>query len=239
MTIQINRLGKQYGQQWALDIDQLSIGQGELVGVVGNNGAGKTTLFRLLLDLIEPSQGEALMGGHNVSESVEWKTRTGSYLDENFLIGFMKPEEYFYFTGQLYGMNKEEVDEALTSFSVFAAGEILGQDKYIRQFSSGNKQKIGIMASMLVKPSLLILDEPFNYLDPSSQIMMKRMLKSDNEARHTTMLISSHNLNHITEICSRIIILERGKVIKDLTPSQNDFPDIANYFTPGINQQTL
>lgn len=231
MNIQINRLGKKYGEQWALDINQLSISKGELVGIVGNNGAGKTTLFRLLLDLTEPSQGEAVLSGQQITEHQEWKLQTGSYLDENFLIDFLKPEEYFYFTGQLYGMDKEAVDKALAAFSDFAAGEIMGKNKYIRQFSSGNKQKIGIIASMIVKPSLLILDEPFNYLDPSSQIMMKRMLTECNESHHTTILISSHNLSHIKEICSRIILLERGKVLLDLTPSENDLLAMENYFS--------
>ncbi len=231
MQINISQLQKTYGQQTALDIDQLQIGKGELLGIVGNNGAGKTTLFRLVLDLIKASKGEVHLNGHNVAGSEHWKTFTGSYLDEGFLIDFMTPEEYFYFVASLTGMPKEAADEKLRTFSRFMNNEILGQKKFIRQFSTGNKQKVGIIAAMLVQPELLILDEPFNFLDPTSQILIKRMLKEENEARGTTMLISSHNLNHITEICTRIILLEKGKIIKDLTPSNNDLQEIEKYFS--------
>lgn len=231
MQINISQLQKNYGQQTALDIDQLHIGKGELVGIVGNNGAGKTTFFRLLLDLIEASQGELLVNGQQVAGSEHWKTFTGSYLDEGFLIDFLTPEEYFYFAASLFGLQKQAVDEKLQTFSRFMSEEILGQGKYIRQFSTGNKQKVGIIAAMLVQPALLILDEPFNFLDPTSQILIKRMLKQENEARGTTMLISSHNLNHITEICTRIILLEKGKIIKDLTPSNDDLQEIEKYFS--------
>lgn len=233
MQINISQLQKTYGQQTVLDIDQLQIGKGELLGIVGNNGAGKTTLFRLVLDLIQASKGEVHLNGHNVAGSEHWKTFTGSYLDEGFLIDFMTPEEYFYFVASLAGMSKEAADEKLQTFSRFMNNEILEQKKFIRQFSTGNKQKVGIIAAMLVHPELLILDEPFNFLDPTSQILIKRMLKEENEARGTTMLISSHNLNHITEICSRIILLEKGKIIKDLTPSNNDLQEIEKYFSVG------
>jgi len=231
MQINISQLQKIYGQQTVLDIDQLQISKGELLGIVGNNGAGKTTLFRLVLDLIQASGGEVQLNGQSVAGSEHWKTLTGSYLDEGFLIDFMTPEEYFYFVASLIGMSKEAADEKLRFFSRFMNDEILEQKKFIRQFSTGNKQKVGIIAAMLVQPELLILDEPFNFLDPTSQILIKRMLKEENEARGTTMLISSHNLNHITEICSRIILLEKGKIIKDLTPSNDDLQEIEKYFS--------
>ncbi len=229
--IRVENLKKQYGQQTALDIDRLTIEKGQLVGIVGNNGAGKTTLFRLLLDLIEPTQGSVFIHEKSVAGNYHWKNLTGSYLDEGFLIDFMTPEEFFYFTARLYGLPKKAVDEKLQVFSRFMSGEILEQKKYIRQFSTGNKQKVGIIAAMLVQPELLILDEPFNFLDPTSQILIKRMLKQENEARHTTMLISSHNLNHITEICTRIILLEKGKIIRDITPESGDMKEIEQYFS--------
>jgi ABC-2 type transport system ATP-binding protein len=231
MQIKISQLQKTYGQQTVLNIDQLQIGKGELLGIVGNNGAGKTTLFRLVLDLIQASEGQVHVNGLNVAGSEHWKKDTGSYLDEGFLIDFFTPEEYFYFVSSLAGISKAATDEKLKVFSRFMNEEILGQKKLIRQLSTGNKQKAGIIAAMLIQPQLLILDEPFNFLDPTSQILIKRMLKEENEARGTTMLISSHNLNHITEICSRIILLEKGKIIKDLTPSKDDLQEIEKYFS--------
>ncbi len=229
--LNISGLRKQYGNQVALAIDDLHIGQGQLCGLVGNNGAGKTTMFRLILDLIEANAGTIQINNAEVAGSEHWKSFTGSYLDEGFLIDFMTPEEYFMFTASLYGFSKTEVEEALIPYKRFLTDEVTGQKKYIRQLSSGNKQKVGIVAAMLIRPQLLILDEPFNYLDPSSQILVKRLLKQDNKARNTTMLISSHNLNHITDMCDRIILLEKGRVIKDLCLPADSLNEVEQYFS--------
>ena len=231
MEIRIDHLKKKYGMQIALDIGHLNINKGELIGIVGNNGAGKTTLFRLLLDLIEATEGSVSIAGQNNARSDHWKDLTGSFLDDGFLIDFLTPEEFFYFTGRVYGLNPSEIDVRIEDYSRFMNQEILGQKKYIRQFSTGNKQKIGIMAAMIVKPQLLILDEPFNFLDPSSQILIKRMLQKENEHHGTTMLISSHNLSHIIGICNRIILLEQGIIIKDLRLPSDDMRDIEDYFS--------
>ncbi len=231
MEIRIDHLKKKYDTQMVLDIEHLDIQKGELVGIVGNNGAGKTTLFRLLLDLIEATEGSISIAGQNIARSDHWKGQTGSFLDEGFLIDFLTPEEFFYFTGKVYGLDPSEIDSRIETYSRFMNQEILGQKKYIRQFSTGNKQKIGIMAAMIVKPQLLILDEPFNFLDPSSQILIKRMLQTVNEHDGTTILISSHNLGHITGICNRIILLERGIIIKDLRLPHDDMRDIEDYFS--------
>ena len=230
-SIAIHQIKKKYGEQLALDIPDLQIEAGSITGVVGNNGAGKTTLFRLMLDLIEATSGQVLVEGQAVAGSKHWKPFTGSYLDEGFLIDFLRPEEFFHFTGKLYGMDTRQVDEQLKSFSRFMQEEVVGQNKYIRSLSSGNRQKVGIIAAMLVLPGLLILDEPFNYLDPSSQILVKRLLREDNERRNTTVIVSSHNLNHLTEICHRVILLEKGRVIKDLRPPADDLAGIERYFS--------
>ncbi len=235
MNITIKNLQKYYGKNKALDIDELKISEGELIGLVGNNGAGKTTFLRLVLDLLEPTKGEVLINNENVRKSQDWKTVTGSYLDEGFLIDFMTPEEYFYFSGELYGLNKADVDEKLKAFEPFMSDEILNQKKYIRQLSTGNKQKTGIIAAMLVEPELLLLDEPFNFLDPTSQIRIRNTLKQINSEHKTTMLISSHNLNHIASICSRIILLEKGLVVKDIDNINDKIQEIEEYFS--INAQ--
>lgn len=231
IEINCSGLQKKYGKQIALDIENLQIEQGQLCGIVGNNGAGKTTMFRLMLDLIEADRGFIQLDNGAVAGSDHWKEFTGSYLDEGFLIDFMTPEEYFAFTGSLYGFSKAETEEALIPYKRFLTDEIVGQKKYIRQLSSGNKQKVGIVAAMIIRPKLLILDEPFNYLDPSSQILIRRMLQQDNEIRKTTMLISSHNLNHITGMCNRIILLEKGKIIRDLKLPNDSLDEIEQYFS--------
>ena len=214
--ITISNIQKNFGEKRAVDIQAYTIRQGEMLGLVGNNGAGKTTLFRLILDLLKADSGTVTIDGIDVSQSEEWKKQTGAFIDDGFLIDYLTPEEYFYFIGKMYGLKKEEVDLRLRPFERFMNGEVLGQKKYIRNFSMGNKQKIGIISAMLHYPELLILDEPFNFLDPSSQSIIKHLLKRYNEEHHATVIISSHNLNHTVDVCSRIALLENGVILRDL-----------------------
>jgi ABC-2 type transport system ATP-binding protein len=216
MEINIQNLIKQYGKNTVLNIPELTIGSGELVGLVGNNGAGKTTLMRLILDLIEATEGTIEVGGMRVTEDASWKQTTGSFIDGRFLIDFYTPEEYFGFIARVYGLSKDELEGRLETYQPLMHGEILGTRKYLRQFSEGNRQKIGIIGAMLVNPKVLILDEPFNYLDPSSQMTVAKLIRQINFQLGTTVIISSHNLNFVSEISSRILLLEKGVVIKDI-----------------------
>lgn len=230
-TITINNLQKNFGEKRAVDIENYIIKSGEILGLVGNNGAGKTTFFRLILDLLKADNGSAHINDIDTSDSEEWKHLTGAFIDESFLIDYLTPEEYFYFIGKMYGLKKEVVDEQLTTFERFMNGEVVGQKKYIRNFSAGNKQKIGIISAMIHHPELLILDEPFNFLDPSSQSIIKHILKNYNEQTGATILISSHNLNHTTDICPRIALLENGKIIRDIDNTENSAEkELEDYF---------
>lgn len=202
-----------------------------MVGLVGNNGAGKTTLFRLMLDLLKADTGEIIINDIHVSQSEDWKSFTGAFIDDGFPISYLTPEEYFYFIGKMYGLKKEEVDERLIPFERFMNGEVLGQKKFIRNFSAGNKQKIGIVSAMLHYPKLIILDEPFNFLDPSSQSVIKHLLKKYNEEHNATVIISSHNLNHTVDVCPRIAVLEHGVIIRDLVNENNSAEkELEDYF---------
>jgi len=223
--ITIHNLRKNFGTQTAVDIENYTINQGEMVGLVGNNGAGKTTLFRLMLDLLKADTGEIIINDIHVNQSEDWKSFDG------FLISYLTPEEYFYFIGKMYGLKKEEVDERLIPFERFMNGEVLGQKKFIRNFSAGNKQKIGIVSAMLHYPKLIILDEPFNFLDPSSQSVIKHLLKKYNEEHNATVIISSHNLNHTVDVCPRIAVLEHGVIIRDLVNENNSAEkELEDYF---------
>ena len=230
-TITINHLQKNFGEKRAVDIENYIIKSGQILGLVGNNGAGKTTFFRLILDLLKADNGSAHINNIDTSDSEEWKHLTGAFIDESFLIDYLT-RKYFYFIGKMYGLKKEEVDEQLTTFERFMNGEVVGQKKYIRNFSAGNKQKIGIISAMIHHPELLILDEPFNFLDPSSQSIIKHILKDYNEQTGATILISSHNLNHTTDICPRIALLENGKIIRDIDNIENSAEkELEDYFT--------
>lgn len=236
--ITLSNLQKKFGNKIAVNIDNYTIQSGDMLGLVGNNGAGKTTLFRLILDLLKADQGHVSIDGTDVSKSEEWKNTTGAFIDDGFLIDYLTPEEYFYFIGKMYGLKKEEVDQRLKPFERFMNGEVLGQKKFIRNFSMGNKQKIGIISAMLHHPSLLILDEPFNFLDPSSQSIIKHLLKRYNEEQQATVIISSHNLNHTVDVCSRIALLEYGVILRDLHNVDNSAEqELEAYFNVRVEQE--
>ena len=228
--ISIENLTKTYEKKEVLNIDQLSIKKGERFGLVGNNGAGKTTLFNLILDLVKPNTGQVLNNNVHVHQSEDWKKHTAAFIDEGFLIGYLTPEEYFYFVGELRGLNESQVDSWLEGFEVFFNGEVLGQKKYIRNFSKGNQKKVGLVSTFLGNPQCVILDEPFANLDPTSQIRFKEIVKKQIENRTTTFLISSHDLNHVTEVCERIVLLEKGLLIKDLKTDSDTFSQLESYF---------
>ena len=229
--ITIDKLKKNFGEKIAVDIEHYEINQGDMLGLVGNNGAGKTTLLRLMLDLLKADDGKVIINDIDVSQSEDWKSITGAFIDDGFLIDYLTPEEYFYFIGKMYGLKKEEVDERLIPFERFMSGEVIGHKKLIRNYSAGNKQKIGIISAMLHYPQILILDEPFNFLDPSSQSIIKHLLKKYNEEHQATVIISSHNLNHTVDVCPRIALLEHGVIIRDIINENNSAEkELEDYF---------
>lgn len=223
-------LSKKYGSQTVLNIEQLEIPKGQSFGLVGNNGAGKTTLFSLLLDLIKPTTGHLDSHGVQVDKSEDWKPFTSSFIDESFLIGYLTPEEYFYFIGELRGRNKADVHALLSNFEDFFHGEILGQKKYLRDLSKGNQKKAGIVASFIGNPEVVILDEPFANLDPTTQIRLKSIIKELAAKEEVTVLVSSHDLMHVTEVCERIVVLNKGEIVKDIQTSAETLRELESFF---------
>lgn len=230
MRIQLNNLKKCFGEHTAVDIPHFTIDNGQMVGLVGNNGAGKTTLFRLMLDLSKATEGNVLIDDIDPAKSEDWKLQTGAFIDNSFLIDFLTAEEYFEFVGKVSGMTREQVAERLKTFETFMGHEIMGQKKYIRDFSAGNKQKIGIVAALLSSPQLVILDEPFNFLDPSSQNQLKRILTEFNRSTGSTVIVSSHNLQHTVDISTRVALLEKGKIIEDIDNSDGKAEEILDKY---------
>ena len=244
MKIIIDNLKKSFGEKVAVDISHYEINDGEMLGLVGNNGAGKSTLFRLMLDLIKADEGRVHMQSSleeqqnglsanvvDVSAREDWKDWTGAFIDESFLIDYLTPDEYFHFIGRISGRNQQDVETFLDDFEQFMAGEVRGQKKLIRNLSAGNKQKVGIVGAMLLQPKVLILDEPFNFLDPSSQSAIKRLLQDYNQRTSATILVSSHNLQHTVDICPRIALLENGNIIRDIDNTNGQATtELENYF---------
>lgn len=229
-SIQTQNLTKSYKGVEVLNIQDLTIPKGQSFGLVGNNGAGKTTYFSLLLDLIQPTTGQIINHDIVVSESEDWKPFTSAFIDESFLIGYLTAEEYFYFIADLRNVAKQEVDELLATFEDFFHDEILNQKKYLRDLSKGNQKKVGIVASFIGSPEVIILDEPFANLDPTTQIRLKKIIKQLTSTKHVTVLISSHDLLHVTDVCERIVVLDKGQVVKDTLTSKTTLTELEAYF---------
>ena len=230
--IQVNNLIKAYNKEIVLNIPELTINKGEIFGLVGNNGAGKTTFFNLLLDLIVASKGNISNTGIEVSKSEEWKEFTGAFIDESFIIGYLTAEEYFSFIGELRGMNKADIEHFLAQYAELFNGEILGKKKFIRDFSKGNQKKTGIVGALMGNPQVVVLDEPFGNLDPGSQFRLRELIKDFAAANGTTFLISDHTLDNIADVCSRIVILEKGKIVHDAKKTENTLQEIEAFFKP-------
>ena len=228
--INTTEITKKYGNTTVLTIDNLEIPKGQSFGLVGNNGAGKTTFFNLLLDLIKPTTGKITTNDIQVNTSEDWKKFTGSFIDESFLIGYLTAEEYFYFVGELRGQNKADIDAFVKQFEEIFNDEIIGKKKYLRDLSKGNQKKAGIVAALIGNPEVVILDEPFANLDPTTQIRLKQMLKELVDNKDITVLISSHDLGHITEVCERIVVLEKGNVVKDIKTSEATLKELEAHF---------
>jgi ABC-2 type transport system ATP-binding protein len=229
--ITIDTVSKKYGKAEVLNINALEIPTGQSFGLVGNNGAGKTTLFNILLDLIRPTTGAIVTNDISVHKSEAWKTFTGSFIDESFLISYLTPEEYFQFIGDLRGINKADIKEFLGQFDEFFNDEVLGKKKYLRDLSKGNQKKAGIIAAMMGNPKVVVLDEPFANLDPTTQIRLKKILKTLTENKEITVLVSSHDLSHVTEVCERIVVLDKGHLVKDIETSQETLKELESYFS--------
>ncbi|NJM78790.1 MAG: ABC transporter ATP-binding protein [Flavobacterium sp.] len=227
----VTNLSKSYNGTTVLKIDHLEIPKGQSFGLVGNNGAGKTTFFSLLLDLIIPTTGSITSNNIQINTSEAWKPFTSSFIDETFLIGYLTPEEYFYFIGELRGWNKSDVDNFLKQYEDFFNGEILNNKKYLREFVQRKCQKAGIVGALIGNPEVVILDEPFANLDPTTQIRLKKIIKSLAEDKNTTVLVSSHDLQHTVEVSDRIVVLEKGNIVKDLVPTTETLRELEEFFS--------
>ena len=214
-----------------LNLPELTINKGEVFGLVGNNGAGKTTFFSLVLDLIRASKGKVLINDIHVAKSEEWKALTGAYIDESFTIGYLTPDEYFTFIGELRGMNASDVEKFLGRYTEFFNDEIIGKKKFIRDLSKGNQKKVGVVGALMGHPEVVVLDEPFANLDPSSQFQLRKIIKEYAHEFKSTFLISSHTLDNITDVCQRIVILQKGEIVKDVKRTDSTLAELQEFFT--------
>ncbi len=232
--ITVSNLSKTYKDTTVLSIESLELSKGEIIGLVGNNGAGKTTFFSLLLDLIKPSTGYIENNQIRVDQSESWKSNTAAFIDESFLIGYLTPEEYFSFIAGLRNINKADLNTFLDRFSTFFNEEILGKNKYIRDLSKGNQKKVGIAAAFIGAPELVILDEPFANLDPRAQMQLQNLIREINQDLKCSIFVSSHDLLHVSELCKRILILNKGELVKDANREEISLDKLRAFFTEEI-----
>ena len=232
--INVSNLSKTYKDTTVLSIESLQLSKGEIIGLVGNNGAGKTTFFSLLLDLIKPSTGYIENNEIKVNESEAWKSTTAAFIDESFLIGYLTPEEYFSFIAGLRSVSKADLELFLERFATFFNEEILGKNKYIRDLSKGNQKKVGIAAAFIGTPELVILDEPFANLDPRAQMQLQKLLREINQDLGCSIFVSSHDLLHVSELCQRILILNKGELVKDANRGEISLDKLRAFFTEEI-----
>ncbi len=230
-------LQKAYNNATVLNIPELLIKRGEVFGLVGNNGAGKTTLFSLILDLIRATKGKITNNEIEVARSEEWKSFTGAYIDESFTIGYLTSDEYFTFLGELRNMNREDVELFHAKFEGFFHDEIIGQKKFIRDLSKGNQKKVGVAGAFMGNPDVVILDEPFANLDPTSQYKLRELIKEYAANGDKTILVSSHDLDHVADVCTRIVILEKGDIVKDVPRTDSTLAELEEFFT-GVRSES-
>ncbi len=234
--IQAINLQKAYNGTTVLNLAELKIEKGEVFGLVGNNGAGKTTFFSLVLDLIRATKGKVIIDEIPVAKSEDWKELVSAYIDESFTIGYLTPDEYFEFIGELRGMNPRDVSNFLENYHDFFKDEIIGKKKFIRDLSKGNQKKVGVVGALMGNPDVIVLDEPFANLDPSSQYQLRNIIKKMAQLKEKTLLISSHDLDHVADVCSRIVILEKGEIVRDVEKTDSTLAELEEFFT-GVKRE--
>ena len=232
LSLSVDGLVKRYGEADALRLDRLAVAPGEVVGLVGNNGAGKTTLLRLVLDLIAPTEGRVTLGGVRVGgRDLSWKRRVGAYLDAGFLVDYLRAEEHLRFVAGAYGLGRAEAERRMASMAGFL-GEAQASGRLIRDLSLGNAGKVGIVGALLPQPDLVILDEPFANLDPGARIALEGLIRQAG-ARGATVLVSSHDLDHVVDVCTRILVLARGRVVRDTPSTPGTLAELRAFFAAG------
>lgn len=231
MRVEFNQIEKRYDSKVALSIPAWHLEQGEMLGLVGSNGAGKTTFLRLLLDLLRPDQGNIRINGRVLEEDNSWRAVTGSFLDRSFLVEYLTIPEYLEFVGAAFGLSKKETYQRLELYEGFLPISRVDSKRLLRDLSTGNAKKVGILAALFVSPDFVILDEPFANLDPPSQIRLKEILIRAGRDKNTTMIISSHDLGHVTEVCGRITLLSQGKIVRDIETSKETLAELNTFFS--------
>lgn len=256
MTLLVNNVIKRFGEFTAVNNLSLDVPEGKMFGMLGANGAGKTTTFRMILGLLDPTEGSVSWKGKKIDYSTS--SRIGYLPEERGLYPKIKTGEQLVYLARLRGMNRPDaIKEAKDWLDRFNVPQYY--DRKVGDLSKGNQQKIQFIASVIHKPELLILDEPFSGLDPLNVEVLKEAVH-DLRKEGTTIVFSSHRMEHVEELCEQLCILQNGQAIvkgslKDIKRSfgkknvvihadfaldfLNDYPGVtkAKEVTEGIHLQ--
>ena len=215
-VIQTSGLSKRYRDRWAVDRLDLVVEQGDIYGFIGQNGAGKSTTLKLLCGLARPTQGEALIFGKPVRDSVA-RRRVGALIEQPGLYPDLSGRENLRLCAALLGLDSPErqVEEILRT-----VGLAPGEKKPVRHYSMGMKQRLGVALALLGGPDLLLLDEPINGLDPEGIREMRELLLRLNRERGLTILVSSHILGELSKIATRYGIIQQGRMVEQITAAE-------------------
>lgn len=214
--IELNDLSKSFGNIQALSHISARIQKGEIMGLLGPNGAGKTTLMRILTGILEPDQGSISIDSTNALENkMAMKSRLGYLAENNPLYEDMLVCEYLRFIADLRlanGNKKDAIDAVVKETDI---GSVFYRP--IGDLSKGFRQRIGLAQAMMAEPDVLILDEPTEGLDPNQRVDMRSLIR--NIGKNKTVLVSTHVLSEVEQICDRLLIIDRGRLIADGTVS--------------------
>jgi ABC-2 type transport system ATP-binding protein len=231
--IEARSLVRLYGEDRALDEVDLTVGPGEIHAIVGLNGAGKTTLMRLLLGMVRPSAGIALLAGRDVRTAGPDLWRTVGYLVETpFAYPELTVRENLVASALLHGVSDDAISPAVAEVvDRFELAQWV--DKRARELSLGNRQRLGLASALVHSPTILMLDEPANALDPAGVVFI-RDLMGEAASSGAAVLVSSHHLDQLARVAHRITVLHRGRVIGGLDPTgidlERQFFDEVNRF---------
>lgn len=219
MPITIREVSKNYGSQKALDHINTQLNKGEITGFLGPNGAGKSTLLKIITGNITDFQGDVLIDNQSIKKfPLESKRKMGYLPEHNPLYPDMYIKEYLEFTAQLYRIPKSRIAVVIEEVGLQSH-----TGKKIKELSKGYRQRVGIAATLLHNPEILILDEPTTGLDPNQILEIRRLIK--NAGKDKTVLFSTHILQEVEAICDRVLLIDKGKIVAD--KSLGNFKDEA------------
>ena len=211
MTVEAVRLTKHYGGRSAVEDVSFTAGQGEIIGLLGPNGAGKTTTIRLLTTVLEPTSGEFSIAGHPSTSANEIRRCVGVLPESSGYPAHQTGSEYLRFFARLYGLDRSDARN-LAAELMATVGLEERADSPISTYSRGMRQRLGIARSLVNDPVVVFLDEPTLGLDPGGQAHVLDLIRTIAKGRATTVVLSTHLLPEVEQVCSKVVILNRGRV---------------------------